>query len=94
VKGFHNESSFRPAPKHVKDKWKSRQPPDTALDVTQKTEVAACCVEARRRRKHLKLLANLIFDVLIIGVQLLQFALESVNIVVRKFLGGTSYTSP
>jgi len=67
VKGFHNESSFRPAPKLVKDKWKSRQTPDPALDVKQKTEVAACRVEARRRRKHLKLLGNFIFDVLIIG---------------------------
>ncbi|MGO9704315.1 MAG: hypothetical protein ACLPYZ_03770 [Limisphaerales bacterium] len=41
MKGFHNESSFRPAPNLVKDKWKSRQTPDPALDVKQKIEVAA-----------------------------------------------------
>jgi hypothetical protein len=41
---------------------KSRQTPATALDMQQKTEVAACRVEAWRRRKHLQLLPDFVAD--------------------------------
>jgi hypothetical protein len=62
----------------------SRQTPDTALDVQQQTEVA----------QNLQLLADFVADMPIIGMQLLQLALEGVGVGGREFTGGTSYTSP
>jgi hypothetical protein len=47
-----------------------RQAPDAAFDVLQQTEVT----------QHLKLLADIIFHVPIIRVELFEFALESIDI--------------
>ena len=56
-------------------KTKSRQTPDTALDVQQQTSIA----------EDLELLADFIADVLVIGVEFFQFAGEGAGVGGREF---------
>jgi hypothetical protein len=54
----------------------SRQAPHAAFDVEQKPGIA----------QHLKLLANLVADMAIVGMQLLQLARERIRVIRRELL--------